>query len=242
MNIVKVMNIQASEKPFFLLSLIASSQRPISAKELSLQSSIPLSSIYRHLTILSKWSLVQERGVGLYVPGAMALQLSQGFLQGNSLISWARPLMNELATNTGESVALMVPVAGQVLCVDMIDSSQPLRCCYQKGVSQPMHKGASSKILLAFLNEGSKRREIKGRSVDISAEELKIIREQNYATSDSEIDEGVWGVSAPIITGNRKLHGSISLMAPSVRAKKNQDQWIKLTCHAAIKLAHILRE
>ncbi|GLT13779.1 IclR family transcriptional regulator [Vibrio algivorus] len=236
------MNIPASEKAFFLLSLIASSRGPISAKELSLQSRIPLSSIYRHLTSLSKWSLVQERGIGLYVPGAMAVQLSQGFQQGNTLISWARPLMNELANNTGESVALMMPVAGQVLCIDMIDSSQPLRCCYQKGASQPMYKGASSKVLLAYLSEDARRRVIKERNADVLEHELKMIREQNYATSDSEIDEGVWGVSAPIITGNKKLHGSISLMAPSVRAEKNQQQWIKLTCHAATKLAHILRE
>jgi DNA-binding IclR family transcriptional regulator len=66
--------------------------------------------------------------------------------------------------------------------------------------------------------------------------ELSQIRAQGYAVSDSEVDPGVWGVSAPIFhrMGRASSSGaSITLMAPSTRAVGRESQFIDATARAA---------
>jgi DNA-binding IclR family transcriptional regulator len=66
--------------------------------------------------------------------------------------------------------------------------------------------------------------------------ELQQIRAQGYAVSDSEVDPGVWGVSAPIFHRSGRSAGSgasITLMAPSTRAIGRESQFIDGTLRTA---------
>lgn len=116
--------------------LIALGQAPeaLSAKELSLTLEQPLSSTYRHLKTLLRWGLAEEQaGQGRYLPGPACLQLAKKFDREASLIGLAKPELKRLADLSQESVALMVASNQQAICLELFDSPQPLRCCYQKG-------------------------------------------------------------------------------------------------------------
>ncbi|WP_344960110.1 IclR family transcriptional regulator [Zobellella aerophila] len=235
--------IGSQDKVFALLSALAAVGAPITARELAELTGLPLSSTYRYLSILTRWALVQEREVGRYAPGPMAVQLAVGFEQRNSLLTWARPLLEQLAERSGESAALMMATGDRVLCVEMIDSSQPLRCCYQKGQSQPLLQGASAKVLLAFMADDERDHAL----ADLAQAEravlfgtLATIREQGYAVSEGEIDPGVWGVSAPVFGSRDNLLGAISLMAPAERADSGAAQWLRWTCETAARLGSML--
>lgn len=121
--------------------LIALGQAPeaLSAKELSLTLEQPLSSTYRHLKTLLRWGLAEEQaGQGRYLPGPACLQLAKKFDREASLIGLAKPELKRLADLSQESVALMVASNQQAICLELFDSPQPLRCCYQKGLAQPL--------------------------------------------------------------------------------------------------------
>src|SRR3546814_19890203 len=98
-------------------------------------------------------------------------------------------------------------VKNQVVCLDMVESTHPLRCSFVKGRSLPLAKGASAKALLAFMNP-TRRAAALNRLSDENVlspdarnafeQQLEQIRIQGYATSNSEVDAGIWGISAPI--------------------------------------------
>ena len=231
--------ISSQDKVFTLLSSLVTAPSTVTARELAELTGQPLSSTYRYLAVLCRWSLVQERQSGRYAPGPMAVQLAAGFEYQNNMLTWARPLLAELAERSKESAALMMISGNRALCVEMIDSSQALRCCYQKGYSQPLRYGASARALLAFMDEALREQilaELPPAERTLMIQSLVQVREQGYAVSQDEIDQGVWGVSAPVFGSREHLLGAISLMAPVDRVGALQNQWSRWVCETAARL------
>jgi DNA-binding IclR family transcriptional regulator len=133
----------------------------------------------------------------------------------------------------------MKAVGMDVFCLEMVESPLSLRCSFSRGRSQPLIRGASAKALLAFLpqdvcnaavdhflgNDEDRRRAL--------LDELATIREQRYATSESEVDAGVWGVSVPVFSPGPRLECSISLMVPTVRVGTRAQEFIEQTIETA---------
>ncbi|HTD02721.1 IclR family transcriptional regulator, partial [Undibacterium sp.] len=212
--------IPVNERVLQVLVHIARQGQPVSAKELAEQTQLPLSTLYRHLIPLKKWGLVQEHAqTGLYEPGPLGVQLAWGFDQHSFLMSEARDEIEHLVAQSGESVGLLVHVRGQVICLDMQESAQALRCSFAKGRANSPLRGASAKALLAFLPIEAQDMLIQQHLHDqpdgppnTPAEAqaqlrgtLQQIRQQGYAVSENEVDQGVWGVSAPIFSARNKL-------------------------------------
>ena len=179
-------HVEAFPTDRLLQILIALGQAPeaLSAKELSLTLGQPLSSTYRHLKTLLRWGLAEEQaGQGRYLPGPACLQLAKKFDREASLIGLAKPELKRLADLSQESVALMVASNQQAICLELFDSPQPLRCCYQKGLAQPLLHGASAKALLAHLEDERREelylaQELSAERIDKLEQELRLIREQ----------------------------------------------------------------
>jgi DNA-binding IclR family transcriptional regulator len=64
-------------------------------------------------------------------------------------------------------------------------------------------------------------------------EDLAQVRKRGYATSESEVDTGVWGVSVPLLNRANRLLGGLSLMAPASRAQGKQQALIQAAIAAA---------
>lgn len=252
-------DVPTNERVLQVLACIARHGQAISAKDLAAQTSLPLSTLYRHLAPLKKWGWVQEHAQsGAYEPGPLAVQLAWGFDHHSYLMAKARPQIEQLVARSGESVGLMVHLNGQVICLDMQDSSQALRCSFAKGRAHASLRGASAKALLAFLprplQDALLAQSDRADSVDsansedseprLNPDELRLqlqqIRLQRYAVSENEIDQGVWGVSAPVFSAKGKLEASLSLMAPASRAHLRQNELIQMTLAAADRLSQQL--
>lgn len=179
---------------------------------------------------------------GHYAPGPVSLQLALGFDLNSLLVEASRDEMRRLAQVTQESIGLVVAVKNQVMCLEMVESQHSLRCSFERGRAVPLRAGASAKSLLAFTTDKARAQVLDhafdgdgaGRAA-IEAE-LERIRAQGYAVSDSEVDQGVWGVSAPVFRRagrNVGCSASITLMAPSTRAAGHEAQFIAGTLRAA---------
>ncbi|WP_314728205.1 IclR family transcriptional regulator domain-containing protein, partial [Bordetella pertussis] len=67
------------------------------------------------------------------------------------------------------------------------------------------------------------------------------IRAAGYAVSDSEVDAGVWGCSAPVFERPHQAAGSVTLMAPSTRVAERTANLINLTLAAAKRISSRLQ-
>src|SRR5207248_7105532 len=122
----------------------------------------------------------------------------------------ALPILKRLAAESGETALLTAPTEDRrfSVCLERIESAQPLRLSVAPGRQLPLHAGASQKILLAFLPDEdidrviSKPLERFCRSTITTAaamhQELSVIRERGWAGSYEETNVGVWGVAVPV--------------------------------------------
>ncbi|MDR3098131.1 MAG: IclR family transcriptional regulator [Paraburkholderia sp.] len=235
--------ITGAERLLLVLTALASHGKAMSVKDMLGATGLAQSTLYRQVALLKRWGFVTE-DAGHYAPGPISLQLALGFDVNSLLVEASREGMLQLAKASQESVGLLVAVNDRVICLEMIESSHSLRCSFEKGRAVPLKAGASAKSLLAFMSGKARaetlervfRGDAQGRAT-IDAE-LERIRAKGYAMSDSEVDPGVWGVSAPVfrrVARGAAANASITLMAPSSRAAGRELQfadWTMRTAHA----------
>ncbi|MEF1288836.1 IclR family transcriptional regulator [Vibrio sp. M260118] len=237
MNSMKQNSGQANEKVLQLLMQVAVNEEPVTAKQLSEQLGTPISSLYRHLKLLREWNLIEESpNDKTLIIGPAALLLMRSYETSPHDLDTVDAVLNRLQKQTGEMAAYMVPVGYRALCVSRKESMQALRCSYVQGQSQPLLRGASSKVMLAYLPNARCEKILRyfGEQDRLERwqQELAQIRNQGYALSTSEIDSGVSGISAPVMKGT-KLVGAISVMAPAHRVQVNQQKIILHVLQAA---------
>ncbi|WP_454689186.1 IclR family transcriptional regulator [Achromobacter aloeverae] len=235
----------AQDRVLLVLATLAQCNGPVAAQELVRATGLPRSSLYRQLARLKQWGFVQEED-GSYAPGPMGLQLAQGFDASSHLVHMARMDMQRLVAQTHESVGLIVAVNDRAICLDMLESPQALRCSFEKGRSVPLRRGATAKCLLAHLPAARRDAVLDAweneppdpRQPDRAA--LAAIRKAGYACSQSEVDEGVWGTSAPLFGPGQRLAACMTLMAPASRALPREAELIQLLVVAAARVSRLL--
>jgi len=188
-------SVTGTERILYLLSILADYGKPITVSQLAEITSLAVSTLYRQLALLKKWGFVQEIDA-TYMPGPKCLQLALGFDQSSWLVRESLPEMHLLSNKTNETAGLMVAVHEQVVCLEMIESSHSLRCAFVKGKGLSLLRGASAKALLAFLPSNQQLHILKTANnfanYHLIEQEILQIKQQGYAVSTGEVDEGVW--------------------------------------------------
>ncbi len=238
--------VPTAERVLLVLRSIAEYGRPVSAGELMASSGLNKSTLYRLLAALRRWGFVMETEA-MYAPGPACLQMALNFDSVTLLSQHASQGMHWLRENTQETVAVTVAMQQEAVCISMLEPRQSLRCSFEKGRSLPLHTGATAKCLLAHLPPAVSQLILKNHVNNLSEraerqKELTAIFRQGYACSESEVDEGVWGVSVPILSPDRQLLGALSLMAPVIRVQHNSQKFIDFTLEAAKQIHHSLDE
>lgn len=229
-----------------VLSVLAQSREPQSVAELQDRTGLPRSTLYRQLGNLRRWGFVSERD-GQYLPGEVSLELAHGFDSHSRLIQTARPMMTDLAAQSGESVAIVAAVSGRAICIEMVDSRQSLRCSFDKGRSVPLLDGASAKCLLAHMPRADATAALARAGLDARDRRNRIaaldaIRLRGHAVSEGEVDVGVWGASAPIRDAQGRLEAVLTVMAPTSRVTDLEAALVHMVLVTAARISRALAE
>ena len=189
---------------------------------------LPVPTTYRIVGTLVARGLLRPT-TGGYRLGATALDLGRRAAAGFDLIGAISRELLALAEATQETGLLSILDQGALLavCIDRVDSGQPLRLSLDVGRRIPLHAGAASKALLAFapvvvreaVLAGPLPRLATGTITSPAAlrEELDAIRTSGYALSREETNDAAWGLAAPILGVGGVLLGSIGMAGPLVR-------------------------
>lgn len=147
----------------------------------------------------------------------------------SDIISSVRSSLTELSAKVQESVSLATLAGDRVHVVDCIIYERELRVVFPIGIEAPAHKTAAGKALLAGLPDAQIRAVLPSLfEVGAKAADQKALIEQIDGARESSVaydqDEHVPGVSATAVLLNTYFgQYSISVLAPSVRAKRNAD-------------------
>lgn len=222
---------QLLERALRLLEMFTPERPAWQVAELSHATGLSRPTVYRILRVLESFGYVaQDRATKRFRLGSGALALGRRALESIELRQVAYPVMRGLQEATGETVLLTVPSEDRTesVCVDRLESPQRLRLILEVGRRVPLHAGASSKILLAFLPPEQVQRVVALRGLprlnkntitdpDALARELEDIRRRGYALSFEETNEGAAGVAAPIFDAAGELAGGLGIAGPLIR-------------------------
>ncbi len=217
------------EKAIDILNFFCFENRVLSAQEISSQLSIPLSTTYKYLDVLLKRGFLSKN------PDTKKFFLGLTiFKMGNLVAAQIKPIdiaqrhMKDLANLSGETVTLTIINCWESLCVEKIESPRRIKLSVAMGDTLPLHAGASSKVLLAYQETSFVDAMIDNVGLaaltentvtdpDRLEKELKLIRSQGFAYSDSEVDYGARAAAAPVFDSKGRLVAGIAVAGPRDR-------------------------
>jgi DNA-binding IclR family transcriptional regulator len=198
-------------------------------------SGLPLSTTYRYIGTLVEAGFLIDLG-GSYAPGPRVLEISRAGNRYRQLVEIAQPTLRQMVKQTGETALLTVRSGTSALCLDRVESPQPVRLSFEPGALMPLYAGASGKVLLAYA-PAPLIEEVLGGVTPLTENtpspsqlrrDLEQIREQGYTITDGELDVQVIGAAAAIFVG-REMVGAVTVAGPSFRLTTAQLEQI-VTC------------
>jgi len=146
-------------------------------------------------------------------------------VRATSLADWVRPLINDVAQRTGETIALLSfdDASGRSQFLEIIQGWRPIQYRLQTHVDVPLYAGAAGKAVLAFCEHDlakaidlQKITDTTITSHEALEKELAAIRTRGWATGDGERVPGAFGVATPFFADGQ-IRGAISATVPRYR-------------------------
>lgn len=138
----------------------------------------------------------------------------------------ARPVMENLARASRESVTLFAIEGLDLICLEVVTTPAPLMSLYRPGERTPLSLGAASLILMAHLpTNGLKRtvpaiaRRVRHSQRDLTSI-LDTVRRQKYAVSHGgSAVPGLSALAVPLFSANDTVGFSLNIVMPTARAQ-----------------------
>lgn len=237
-------SIKILDRVFDILECFLDDASELSITQLAAKTGLPASTIHRLCTAMeARGYLTRKSGSKKIILGPSMKRLAELFppVDRAYYISFAMNYMHQLRDTFNESVALYERTDDKRICVARIESSHALRRVVEVGQILPLSKGASGKVLLAYLSP----EQITHLVPDATPEFLSVlaaIKEDGYAISFGERDEGLMAIAIPVFASGGHLLGSISVSGPVERMKsKYMSERIDYICSIGAKLSNELQ-
>jgi DNA-binding IclR family transcriptional regulator len=218
---------EGARRVLALMLTFSADDNTLTARQLAERTGIALPSVYRYITLLRETGLLAGDERGSYRLSARLIGLAKAAEAAESIIDVADPVMRNLAAQTGETVILVRLIGRSAVCVHRVQSAQRLRISFEPGQPLPLERGASARLLLASLTPDV-RKEYLAPLAERDPEAAALLEkrvlaagQQGFATSEEEIDKGVWAASAQVTQGKRVV-GVLTVPSPLVRAPAEQ--------------------
>ena len=230
MNANKVSAVQSLDRAFQIIELLSEHPRGLALAEVCAATALAKGTASRLLSaLITHGYVVQDIESRKYRLTMRLFEIGSRAANHGNLLSTARPYLEKLTNETGETVHLVSRVKDEVVYLYKEETGNSLvRMASCVGLHNPMYCTGVGKSILAFLPD-SEIAEIWSRteiiaytkhtivSLETLMQEIEQIRACGYATDMEEHELGVCCVAAPILDFNQKPIAAISLSAPSVR-------------------------
>ncbi len=216
----------SADKALSMLSLFTAERSAWSAEDAAEQLDVSLSTAYRYFNSLVSCGLLDRIHRNHYVLGPAIIEHDWQIRMADPVLKIAKPVMIDLLRGSdGAATVLLCRLYRQrVMCIHQETNrlNDPISS-YERGRPRPMLRGATSKIILAFLPTRTltnlwrdHRDEIAATGLGATFEDfkatLKVLRRNGFCVSRGEVDAGRIGIAAPIFDGSDRIVGSLSVV------------------------------
>jgi len=192
------------------------------ARELGLSKTVA-HRILRELASLD--FLAIDQATKRYRLGPGALQVGMAALRGLDVPRVARPHLQRLVQETGETATLSARQGAARVYIDQVLSPHEIRMSVALGTAHALHAGSSSKAILAALSDTEVEEYLESHALAAVTDhtitsaahlraELHAIRERGWAGSRGERQHGAGSVAAAVLLADGGVFGAVSLCGP----------------------------
>jgi len=225
-------SLQVLDRAFAILARFTREHPEWTTTEIARACELPIPTAHRILTTLRAHGFLSRDEAKRFRLGPAAMELGERALEAIDLRTISFPILERLAEQSGETALLTVlnDTRDRSVCLERVESTQPLRLSVEPGRLLPLHAGASQKILLAYMPTDecerilSKPLERVWRATitrpDTLRADLALTRRRGWAQSFEETNGGTWGLAVPILDQNDEIVAGIGLAGPSARLTK----------------------
>jgi DNA-binding IclR family transcriptional regulator len=226
--------VQVLDRALAALQILADRGSECSLAELCTLMKLHKSTVHRLMMVLEQHRLVDKNpDTGRYRLGLKLFELGSKALGTTDLRRHARPYLDRLQRELGETVFFCMLDEGQVFYLEKIESQQSVRTGCTVGSRAPVHCTAVGKAMLAELGDtevnGIVRRwglkSMTEKTITTASAlktELKAIRSRGYAIDNEEKEEGLRCVSAAVRGDSGKLLAALSVSGPAFRVTQDR--------------------
>lgn len=177
--------------------LDAVAEQPMALPQLQASTGLPRATAHRLASALEAHGLLRRDPAGRFELGHRLLSLGAAAGARFPLVDIARPVMEDLRDDTGESVQLFVREGDQRRCVLSLQSAHGLRWIVPEGSLLPLGVGSSGRLLAARTASAG------------------------WVESVGEREAGVASVSAPVLSPDGALLAALSVSGPIERLTRS---------------------
>ncbi|MGO9959145.1 MAG: IclR family transcriptional regulator [Solirubrobacteraceae bacterium] len=209
----------ALERAVELLRRLGEQASEVTVAELAGGAGVPTSTVYRLLAELERHGLVQRGADSTVALGTRLVALGRIAEAGlqERLVAPAAAIMAELSGTSGETAILTAPCVSEAIVLHVVEAEVSVRLSYAVYRRAPIHRGASGKILAAYLEPSERARVVAAAGAEAFGRELDEIRARGFAFTSGELDEGAAAVAAPVLDRRGRIVAGISIAGPSAR-------------------------
>jgi len=220
--------VRSVDRAASLLLALGESQGEAGVTELARRLGLHKSTASRLLATLQRRGLVeQDADTGKYRLGLVVIRLAERAERTLDLRSLALPELERLARLTHETAGLGVLDTDQVLFVAQADGPNLIAVGDWTGRASALHANASGKVLLASLAEREVLRIVRRgltrytdrtiTDLEPLLEDLARARRRGYATTLSELENGLTAVAAPVHDARGQVIAAVEVWGPAFR-------------------------
>lgn len=214
---------------FSLLELIAGRDAFVSLQGLVDETGLPKPTLHRMLQQLEGAGLLIRQSDGRhYGTGARLRRFAESLLLNATQHGARHAVLRSLVDEIGETCNVTALSGNEVLYLDRVETSEPLRFFLHTGARVPVHCTASGKMILAHMSPAQRRKLLAHAplaahtartltDLDELEEELVRVRRDGYAVDNEEFLPGLVCVAVPVPTPSGRSNLCVAVQAPAMR-------------------------
>jgi DNA-binding IclR family transcriptional regulator len=221
--------IQSVSHALDILESFTRTEDELGVTQLSKRLGLHKNNVFRLLATLEHRGYIEQNmATENYRLGAKTLQIGSIFIEQRECRRQARPVLENLAAESGETAVVAVLRGNKVIYMDSVETDRTVRAVSRIGAMFPAYCTAVGKVQLAHLSPTDierlypeqnipalTERSIKTR--DALMAELSGVADKGYALENEESELDVRAIAVPLKDFSKNVIAAIGLVAPASR-------------------------